>query len=36
LQEGLVPEGEAVVYPIQDGIPVLLTQEGIALPAVLA
>lgn len=36
LQEGLVPEGEPVIYPIQDGIPVLLTQEAIALPAVLA
>jgi uncharacterized protein YbaR (Trm112 family) len=34
LQEGLVPDGEPVVYPIQDGIPVLLTQEAIALPGV--
>ena len=33
LQEGLVPEGEPVIYPIQDGIPVLLTQEAITLPA---
>lgn len=29
LDEGLVPEGEAVVYPIRDDIPILLTHEAI-------
>lgn len=31
LEEGLVPEGESMVYPIQQGIPILLIQEAIAL-----
>lgn len=31
LAEGLVPEGEAVLYPILDGIPVLLVQEAISM-----
>ena len=31
LVEGLVPEGEALVYPIQQDIPILLVQEAIAL-----
>ena len=31
LQAGLQPDGERVVYPIQDGIPILLTTEAIAL-----
>ena len=30
-EEGLVPEGERVVYPVRDGIPVLLVQEAIVL-----
>ena len=34
LAEGLQPDGERVVYPIQDGIPILLTSEAIALDAV--
>ena len=29
LTEGLVPEGESVIYPIRDDIPILLTQEAI-------
>ena len=29
LDEGLVPEGEAVVYPIRDDIPILLKHEAI-------
>ena len=29
LQGGLQPEGEPVVYPVQDGIPILLTTEAI-------
>ena len=29
LQEGLIPEGEAVVYPIRDDIPILLKHEAI-------
>lgn len=29
LQAGLVPEGEAVVYPIRDDIPILLKHEAI-------
>ncbi len=31
LEEGLVPEGESVVYPIQQGIPILLIPEAIKL-----
>lgn len=31
---GLQPDGERVVYPIQDGIPILLTSEAIALDGV--
>jgi uncharacterized protein YbaR (Trm112 family) len=31
LQEGLVVDGESVLYPIVDGIPVLLVQEAIRL-----
>ncbi|MGE3173151.1 MAG: Trm112 family protein [Planctomycetota bacterium] len=33
LEGGLVPEGDRVVYPILDGIPILLTSEAIALDA---
>ena len=29
IQEGLVPEGEGVVYPIRDDIPILLKHEAI-------
>ena len=31
LEEGLVPEGESLVYPVQQGIPILLIQEAIQL-----
>ncbi len=31
VEEGLVPEGEPVLYPIQEGIPVLLVDEAIGL-----
>jgi uncharacterized protein YbaR (Trm112 family) len=31
LEGGLQPDGERCVYPIQDGIPILLTTEAIAL-----
>lgn len=31
LSAGLVPEGEAVVYPILDGIPILLSSEAVPL-----
>ncbi len=31
VQEGLVPEGEPVLYPIQEGIPVLLVDEAIGM-----
>lgn len=34
VEEGLVPEGERVVYPIQQGIPVLLAPEAIVLESV--
>ena len=34
LQGGLQPQGEPVVYPIQDGIPILLTTEAIPLAGV--
>ena len=33
LREGLVPDGEPVVYPIRDDIPILLRQEAIPLGA---
>ena len=29
--EGLVPEGEPVLYPVQEGIPVLLVNEAIGM-----
>lgn len=29
LTEGLVPEGESVIYPIRDDIPILLATEAI-------
>lgn len=31
LESGLVPEEGSVIYPIRDGIPVLLTSEAIRL-----
>lgn len=31
--EGLVPQDGAVLYPIRDGIPILLSAEAIVLPA---
>lgn len=31
LEAGLQPDGEMFVYPIQDGIPILLTTEAIAM-----
>ena len=33
LEGGLVPIGESIVFPIVDGIPVLLSDEAIPLPA---
>lgn len=33
LQAGLVPVDGAVLYPIVDGIPILLTTEAVPLPA---
>ena len=31
VEQGLVPEGETIVYPIRDGVPVLLAEESIPL-----
>ncbi len=31
VQEGLIPESENILYPVQDGIPVLLAEEAIPL-----
>ncbi|HLU39702.1 MAG TPA: Trm112 family protein [Planctomycetota bacterium] len=31
--EGLVPEGEALLYPIEDGIPILLIDDALPLEA---
>ena len=31
VEEGLVPEGETVIYPIREDIPILLVQEAIPL-----
>lgn len=33
VQDGLVADDGSVLYPIQDGIPILLTAEGMSLPA---
>jgi uncharacterized protein YbaR (Trm112 family) len=33
ITEGLVPEGEAVLYPVEDGIPILLIDDALPLPA---
>ncbi len=33
LTGGLIPDGEAVVYPVLEGIPVLLAEEAISLEA---
>ncbi len=32
LQEGLLPEGETEIYPVVEGIPVLLVDEAIPMP----
>ncbi|MEZ5962729.1 MAG: Trm112 family protein [Planctomycetota bacterium] len=32
--EGLVPEGESVLYPVEDGIPILLIDDALPLQAV--
>lgn len=32
--EGLVPEGEPVLYPVEDGIPILLIDDALPLLAV--
>ncbi len=32
LAAGLVPEGEPIVYPVDDDIPILLIDEAIPLP----
>lgn len=34
IDAGLQPDGERTVYPVVDGIPILLTSEAIALDAV--
>ena len=31
VEEGLVPAGDAIVYPVRDGVPVLLAEEAIPL-----
>ena len=31
VSEGLVPEGEPVLYPVEEGIPVLLVDEALPL-----
>lgn len=31
--EGLVPEGEAVLYPVEEGIPILLIDDALPLQA---
>lgn len=33
LEEGLVPEGEAIVYPVRDAVPVLLSEEAVTIPS---
>jgi uncharacterized protein YbaR (Trm112 family) len=33
ITEGLVPEGEALLYPVEDGIPILLIDDALPLPA---
>ena len=32
LEAGLVREDGTIVYPVRDGIPVLLVEEGLAIP----
>lgn len=32
LEAGLVREDGSIVYPVRDGIPVLLVEEGLAVP----
>ena len=31
ITEGLVPEGEAVLYPVEEGIPILLIDDALPL-----
>ena len=33
VNEGLVPEGEPVLYPVEDGIPILLIDDALPLQA---